>query len=109
MARSAQRGNEPVHAFQIVLASFAGAGVTAWCCSGSQFRSVLVRGGRVNVSRADDRMDDVCRQWRGKGVFREILSTGCVHSDASRVSGRSGLQTATTSKKTTHEVSAGFE
>ena len=73
IARSAQCDGEPFHACQIVLASFAGTGLSPWCRSGSQLRSLQRRGWRVKLSRAGGRIDGVCRQWRSTDVFREIL------------------------------------
>jgi hypothetical protein len=60
------------------------------------------------MSRGDDRIDDVCRHRCGDGEFDQILGTCWAHGIANSAGGRSGLQTVTTSKKTTHEVPAGL-
>jgi hypothetical protein len=62
------------------------------------------------MSKRDDRIriDDVWRRWRANGVFQEMPGISGVHVVANSAGVRSELQTVTTPKKTTHEVSAGL-
>src|ERR1700683_3697384 len=107
MARSAQCGNEPFHAYQIVLASFADTRFNA-PRSGTQFRRIRPRGQPVDMYCGDERIEDLCRRRCGNGVFDKIPGTSWVHGVANGAGGRSGLQTVATAKKTTHEVPPGL-